>query len=76
MKEYIYLIRQTQPAENYNDYVFVAFKNESAAIKEARRLNKEYGVYAKFNEKWDFIDVEDNNYYRTHYYAVNKMEIE
>ena len=76
MKEYIYLIRQTQPAENYNDYVFAAFKNENVAIKEARRLNKEYGAYAKFNEKWDFIGVEDNDYYRTHYYIVNKMEVE
>lgn len=74
--EYVYLVRQTQPEEDYNNYTIAVYTDEQDAIALSRKLNKEYGYGVRFDENYDYVESEDDyDYDNIHYYDVDKKTI-
>jgi hypothetical protein len=75
--ECVYLVRQTQPEEDYRNTTIYVFTDKRDATKEARKLNKEYGQGCIFNDKGDFVEVdyEDSYVDGVHYYDVEEIII-
>lgn len=73
--ECVYLVRQTQPDEDYRNTTIYVFTDKQDAVKEARKLNKEYGMGCIFSDKGDFIEVDyDDSYVEgVHYYDVEEI---
>ena len=71
-KKYVYLVRQTQPVDYYDQKTIAVFDNKEQAKKLARALNKKYGRGCTFDENWDFI-VEDAD--NLHYYDIDCQEV-
>lgn len=70
-KKYIYLVRQTQPMEDYQATTIAVFDNKKDAYDLARQLNKTYGQGVVFDDNYDFIEYtcETDD---IHYYDVEK----
>lgn len=76
MKEYVYLVRQTQPSANYINTTIYVYTDKEKAYKVARALNKEYGENCHFTKEHDFIDVKYDVYFdAVHYYDVQTMKL-
>ena len=75
-KKYVYLVRQTQPDDNYNEKTIAVYENKETAVELARQLNKEYGHGVRFDENYDYIeDDDDYDYDLVHYYDVESQEV-
>lgn len=72
-KKYVYLVRQTQPVDYYDQKTIAVFDNKEQAEKLARALNKEYGCGCTFDENWDFIELDDAD--NLHYYDIDCQEV-
>ena len=75
----LYMVRQTQPFENYEDTTIAIYDNIEQANELARKLNKEYGTtdICEFDENWDFIGFYDvaGCVESLHYYDVESIEL-
>jgi hypothetical protein len=71
--ECIYLVRQTQPEENYVGHTIGVFTDENKALELSRKLNKQYGSGCIFDEDGDLMEVEDGEF--AHYYDVDCREL-
>lgn len=73
----VWLVRQTQPIEEYYQRTIAVYDNEEDARKLAQRLNKCYGRGCEFDEDWDFyqIDWEHTDEYNYHYYDIEYQEL-
>lgn len=74
--EAVYLIKQTQPEEEYYQRTIYVYTDKDEAIKVCRKLNKEYGDHdtCVFNKQGDFVKVNEDYYYDdAHYYEVEEM---
>lgn len=72
----IYVVRQWQPDENYMGTAVCAFTNYDDAVKEMKRLNKEYSYGVKWykGEKYENCDVDEDDY-DYHYYDVDSLTL-
>lgn len=73
-KKYVYLVRQTQPVDYYDEKTIAVFDNKAQAEKLARALNKEYGCGCVFDDDWNFIEP-GTDYDNQHYYDIDCQEI-
>lgn len=72
----VYIVRQTQPAEYYQDKTIAIFDNKKQAEKLSRALNKEYGYGVRFDKNWNYIESDDDyDYDDIHYYDWDFMAI-
>ena len=75
-KKYVYLVRQTQPVDYYDQRTIAVFDDENKALELARALNKEYGYGVRFDENHDFVDYDDDyEYDNVHYYDIDCQEL-
>lgn len=75
-KNGVYVVRQTQPAEYFQDKPIAVFDNKEQADTLSRALNKEYGYGVRFDENFDFIESDDDyDYDDVHYYDWDFMEM-
>lgn len=75
-KQYVWAVRQTQPAEYYQDRTIAVFDNQEQAERLARSLNEQYGYGVRFDENHDYIESDDDyDYDDVHYYDWVKLEI-
>lgn len=72
-KKYVWCVRQTQPADDYDQRTIAVFDNKQDALNLARRLNKVYGQNCIFDEDWDLIeyDMRDD----PHYYDIESVQL-
>ena len=68
-KKKVYLVRQTQPIDYYDQKTIAVFDKFEPARDLARALNKEYGCGCVFNNDWDFVELADCD--NLHYYDVD-----
>ena len=73
----IFLVRQTQPDEEYYQTTIYVCSKEDEAIRRARELNKRYGCGCIFSDEGDFeeVDYDDSYVDGVHYYDVESMTI-
>lgn len=74
--ETIYVVRQWQPDEQYMGTACCAFTDYDDAIKEMKRLNKEYSYGVKWykGEKYVSCEInEDNCDGDYHYYDIDSL---
>lgn len=71
---YVYLVKQTQPAAYYDDKTIYVCSTKEKAREYCRKLNKQYGYGAQFDENWDFIRGSDSEY--CHYYDWQGIEVD
>lgn len=72
----IYLVLQTQPSSDYNEYPIYALDNEEQAVEYARKLNKEYAYGVVLNRKGDYLRCKkDADYDEVHFYTVLPMRL-
>lgn len=71
---YVYLVKQTHPAERYEDKTIYVCSTKEKAREYCRKLNKQYGYAARFDENWDCIDWGDSEY--CHFYDWEIMEVD
>lgn len=69
----LYLVRQTQPIDYYDQKTIAVFDNLEQAQKLARTLNKEYGCGCVFDDNWDFVELDDAE--NLHYYDIDEQEL-
>lgn len=74
-KQYVYLVRQTQESENYNEKTIYVCSTRARADKYAQELNKEYAQGVKLDKHNNFIEIEDM-FGDVHYYDVESMAID
>lgn len=75
-KKFIWVVRQTQPADYIQDKTIAVFDNQEQADKLSRALNKEYGFGVRFDENYDYVESDDDyDYDDIHYYDWEKLEI-
>ncbi len=73
----VYLVRQTQPIDYYEQKTIYVCSTKEKAQEYCRTLNKEYGCGVKFNDGWDFIDLDDDyEHEQQHYYDWECMEVD
>lgn len=68
----IYVVRQWQPDEDYMGTAYCAFTNYDDAVKEMKKLNKEYSYGVKWykGEKYEDCEIEEDNR-DYHYYDID-----
>ena len=72
----IYLVLQTQPSSDYNEYPIYALDNEEQAVEYARKLNKEYAEGVVLNSEGDYLRCnKDVDYDGVHFYTVIPMRL-
>lgn len=72
----VFVVRQTQPSDYYQEKTIAVFDNKEQAEKLSRALNQEYGHGVKFDENWDFVDFDESyDYDDQHYYDWEYQEI-
>lgn len=73
----IFVVRQWQPVEYYMGIACCAFTNYADAVKEMKRLNKEYSYGVKWykGEKYVDCEVEDNCDGDYHYYDIDTLTL-
>jgi hypothetical protein len=69
----LYLVRQTQPIDYFDQKTIAVFDNLEQAQKLARKLNKEYGCGCVFDDNWDFVELDDAE--NLHYYDIDIQEL-
>lgn len=69
----LYLVRQTQPIDYFDQKTIAVFDNLEQAQKLARELNKEYGCGCVFDDNWDFVELDDAE--NLHYYDIDIQEL-
>ena len=75
-KKYVYLVRQTQPVDYYEEKTIAVFDNKEQAKKLAQELNKEYGYGVVFDKNYNFVDFDDSyDYDAIHYYDIDAQEV-
>lgn len=69
----VWLVRQTQPVDDYDQRTIAVFTDKQDALNLARRLNKVYGQNCIFDEDWDLVeyDMQDD----PHYYDIECQEL-
>lgn len=70
----VYLVRQTQTVEDYQEKTIYVCSTEEKATMYARKLNKQYGYGAIFNKYYEFVEVK--NYDSHHYYDIEKIKVD
>ena len=70
----VYLVRQTQPVDYYDEKTIAVFDNKAQAEKLARALNKEHGCGCVFDDDWNFIEP-GTDYDNLHYYDIDCQEL-
>ena len=73
-KQYVYLVRQTQPVDYYDEKTIAVFTDKKKAYELARKLNKAYGYGCKFDDDYNFIEP-GTDYDNQHYYDVDCQEL-
>lgn len=73
----IWLLRQTQPCDGYDQFTIAAFDDEVKAVANARTLNNEYAVGAKLTDEGDFIEQDDEycDWDNSHFYDLGYVEL-
>lgn len=74
----LYLVKQTQPDENYQETTIYVCSDKEEATRRARKLNKLYGQGCIFSEDGDFeeVDYEDSYVEGVHYYEVEAIQLD
>ena len=73
-QKYVYLVRQTQPAEYYDEKTIAVFDTKEQDEKLACALNKEYGKGCEFDDDGKVIE-QVGDYDTWHYYDVDCQEL-
>lgn len=73
-KQYVYLVRQTQPVDYYDEKTIAVFTDREKAYELARKLNKAYGDGCQFDDDYNFIEP-GTDYDSQHYYDVDCQEL-
>lgn len=73
-KQYVYLVRQTQTVDYYDERTIAVFTDKEKAYELARKLNKEYGDGCQFDDDYNFIEP-GTDYDSLHYYDVDCKEL-
>lgn len=73
----IFLVRQTQPENDYQRETIYAMTDEYEAIEIARKLNKLYANGVILSDDGDFIEIDYDHccIEEIHYYDVESMTI-
>lgn len=73
----IFLVRQTQPENDYQREAIYAMTDKDEAIEIARKLNKLYANGVILNDDGDFIEIDYDHccIEEIHYYDVESMTI-
>ena len=71
--KYVWLVRQTQPIDYYDQRTIAVYDNEQDAITLARKLNKEYACGVVLNDDGDFCELDDAE--NLHYYDVDEQPV-
>lgn len=73
----VWLVRQTQPSEDYYQRTIAVYDKKEDAERIARRLNKTYGNKCIFDEDWDFVEIDWNHTdeYGYHYYDIEWQDL-
>ena len=75
-RKHVYLVRQTQPVDYYEEKTIAVFEDRQQAEKLAQELNKEYGQGVVFDKDYNFIDFDpDYDYDSIHYYDIDAQEV-
>ena len=72
-QKYVWLVRQTQPIDYYDQRTIAVYDNEQDAITLARKLNKEYACGVVLNDDGDLCELDDAE--NLHYYDVDEQPI-
>lgn len=76
-KKYVYLVRQTQPVDYYEQKTIYVCSTKERAQEYARKLNLEYGDGCEFTKQGDFIRQKDYvDYENVHYYDIQELELD
>lgn len=70
----LFMVRQTQPTDDYYQRTIAVFTNEQDALNLSRRLNKVYGEYCIFDEQWDLVEYDMQD--EPHYYDVESVSLD
>ena len=71
--KYVYLVRQTQPIDYYDQRTIAVYTDEQDAVMLARKLNKEYACGVVLNDDGDFYELDDAE--NLHYYDVDEQPV-
>lgn len=73
----VYLVRQTQPCDGYDQFTIAVFDNKDQAVALARKLNKEYAVGAILSKDGDFIEQDEDycDWDNSHYYEIGWCQL-
>lgn len=70
----VYLVKQTQPTEGYNDKTIYVCTTREKAQEYCRKLNKRYGYAAQFDENYNLVYGDPIE--PSHYYDWEVMEVD
>ena len=73
-KKYVWVVRQTQPSDDYDQRAIAVFESREYAQKLARKLNERFGKGCEFTKEWDFVDWIDD-FECCHYYDIESIEL-
>lgn len=73
-RKMVYLVKQTQEIDYYNDKTIYVCSTRERAIEYCQKLNKEYGCGCQFDDDWNFIMVDDID--NCHYYNWEGIEVD
>lgn len=73
----VYMVRQTQPCDGYDQFTIAVFDNKEQAVALARKLNKEYAVGVLLSDEGDFITQDDEfcDWDNCHYYEIGWCDL-
>ena len=75
-KKYVYLVRQTQPVDNYDEKTIAVYNDRQKAVELARALNREYARGVILDDNFDFVMQDDDyDYDFIHYYDIDCQEV-
>lgn len=70
----VYLVKQTQPTNYHHDKTIYVCTTKEKAQEYCRKLNKEYGFAAQFDENWNLVYGVDSEH--SHYYDWECMNVD
>lgn len=71
--KYVWLVRQTEPENDFQNETIGVFTDEQTAINLARKLNQKYGENCVFDNNWDFVEFNYDG--DPIYYDVDRQKI-
>lgn len=72
----VWLVKQTQPSEDYHERTIFVYESKKQALEQARLLNEEYSYGVELDEDMRNYEIKDDCYYdNVHVYTIERMEL-